>query len=150
MQKYENNFRKRDNDLKKFTKRANNWVFRNIIPFTDNYWFYSVAANRIAPFYSLPPNKNTLPTWWLLSRSLCPVVLLVLLHDWYLCGCWRCRNDDCTELWKMTIRLTLGFRLKSVGCLLCSPIWTNKTFCQSYNSVFRKNFVQFFFNGFIC
>ena len=30
-------------------------------------------------------------------------------------GCRRYRDDDCTELWKMTSRLTLDFRLKSVG-----------------------------------
>ena len=37
MQKYENNFRKRYKILKMFTKHANNWVFRNIIPFIDNH-----------------------------------------------------------------------------------------------------------------
>ena len=37
MQKYENNFIKRYNILKMFTKHANNWVFRNIIPFIDNH-----------------------------------------------------------------------------------------------------------------
>ena len=37
------------------------------------------------------------------------------LYHWHLCGCWRCRNDNCTELLKMTNRLTLNFRLKSVG-----------------------------------
>lgn len=26
-------------------------------------------------------------------------VLLVLLHVWYLCGCRRCWNDNCTELY---------------------------------------------------
>ena len=52
------------------------------------------------------------------SWLLCPVVLL---HDWYLCGCWRYRNDDCTELWKMTIRLPLGFSLKSVGSFYVVP-----------------------------
>ena len=35
--------------------------------------------------------------------------------------CWRYRNDDCTELWKMTIRLTLGFSLKSVGSFYVVP-----------------------------
>ena len=59
--------------------------------------------------------------WWLLSRSLCPVVLLVFLHYRYFCGCWRYRDDDCTELWKMTIRLTLGFSLKSVGSFYVVP-----------------------------
>lgn len=37
-----------------------------------------------------------------LPWSLCPVVLLVLLHDWYLCDCRRHRDGDCTVLWKMT------------------------------------------------
>ena len=36
-------------------------------------------------------------------------------HGWYLCGCRRNRDNDCTELWKMPNRLTLGFRLKSVS-----------------------------------
>ena len=76
--------------------------------------------------------------WRLLSWALCTIIFWFFLHYWCLCSCEMCRNDDCTELWKMTIRLILGFRLKSVGCLLCSPIWTNKTFYQSYNSVFRK------------
>ena len=62
---------------------------------------------------------SVIPNWgpWLL----CPVVLLVLLHDWYLCGCRWYRHDDCTELWKITIRLTLGFRLKSVGFFYVVP-----------------------------
>ena len=37
MQKYNNKFRKRYNILKMFTRQANNWVFRNIIPWIDNH-----------------------------------------------------------------------------------------------------------------
>ena len=36
--------------------------------------------------------------WWLLSRSLCPVVLLVLLYHWIFCDCRMYRDDDCTML----------------------------------------------------
>lgn len=39
----------------------------------------------------------------------------------FFCGCRRCRSDDCTELWKITIRLTLGFSLKSVGSFYVVP-----------------------------
>ena len=44
------------------------------------------------------------------KRSLCPMVLLVLLYDWLFCGCWWYRDDDCTELWEMTNRLPLFLR----------------------------------------
>ena len=37
MQKYDNKFRKKYKTLKMFAKQANNWVFRNIIPFIDNH-----------------------------------------------------------------------------------------------------------------
>lgn len=60
---------------------------------------------------------------------------LVLLHDWYLCGCRRNRYNCSTKLWQMKYQLNLGTSLNSVGyfCIFLEII-----FKTNYDLQFRQ------------
>ena len=55
------------------------------------------TGERVSPEYAVNAIRNMVTA----TSDTMAVTLLALLHDRCLCGCRRCRNDDCTESWKM-------------------------------------------------
>ena len=115
---------------------------KNCSPKNANGWSHrcrSISVRSIpCSLMNGKKSVNDTRNMMVVISALCPVVLLVLLYDWHLCGCRRNRDDDCTELWKMIIRKSLFVSLGAFNWLLQNKFYKHLT-CTFENVVEWQN-----------
>ena len=80
----------------------------------------------------------------MLSWSLCPVVLLVLLHDWHLCGYRRYCRVNFSEPLKLSLLTLESTSLKISWLFQKNSIHNKIVVYNSDNSVIRDDTESFF------